>query len=242
MQFHYWHHTNVHLSTVINCLIYDCIIIIMHNQSCTLSLCPVREDGDRYTIESPSLQMEKNALLNFCDVISMTSKFMVKVHRKTFNPEMWNSAFISLFLLIFCKTKNPDNFKAWCPFLPLLSAGFCGEEIYPACTCGIGVWEKKTLEVYLIRIRQPSSFLCSCFLLLCHFCLHFPYQLISAMPFVLWHNIEKMESVELMSLPLINDYTLIWNGKHVFYLFTDVTTRLFNSDSWCLGSNSHEGW
>lgn len=82
MQFHYWHHTNVHLSTVINCLIYDCIIIIMHNQSSTLSLCPVREDGDRYTIESPSLQMEKNVLLNFCGVISMTRNLWLKFTQK----------------------------------------------------------------------------------------------------------------------------------------------------------------
>lgn len=41
---------------------------------------------------------------------------------------------------------------------------------------------------------------------------------------------------------LISHHTSIWSSKHMFCLLTNVTNPLFNSDSWCLKSNSHEGW
>lgn len=67
--------------------------------------------------------MEKNALLNLYDGISMTiklnAKFEVKIHSKIFNPKILNFVFFLIFL-IFRKTKNPEKSKTQTSFLTML--------------------------------------------------------------------------------------------------------------------------
>lgn len=141
--------------------------------------------------------MEKNALLNLYDGISMTNKlnakFEVKIHSKIFNPKILNFVFFLIFL-IFRKTKYPEKSKTQTSFLTILQeCTMAWGGAVPECTCGIHVWVKETLVVYLIRIWQPSQFLCSLPLIRCHFYLLLPYQLTSAMLFLLWHITDKRQ-------------------------------------------------
>lgn len=59
---------------------------------------------------------------------------------------------------------------------------------------------------------------------------------------IVTHHWKDRKSLVDVIASLINHYTPIWSIKHVFGLFTGVTTPLFNSNSWCLKSNPHEGW
>lgn len=128
----------------------------------------------------------------------------------------------------FAKQKIQKISKHKTPFcLFLLTAGCCEEELYLVRTCGIGVWEKETLVVYLLRIWQPSRFLCSLPLILCQFYLRFPYQLTSAMAFVLWHIIEKMESLEWTSLPLSLTITLSSEAVSMLSVCSQVLLPLY---------------
>lgn len=91
----------------------------------------------------------------------------------------------------------------------------------------MGVWEKETLVAYLIIIWQPSHFLCSFTLILCHFYLGFPYQLTSATPFVWWHIIEKMQGLEWMSLPLSLAITLPSEAVSMFSVCSQMSLTLY---------------
>lgn len=103
----------------------------------------------------------------------------------------------------------------------------CKEELCPAFTCGICVREEETLVVYLIRIWQPSQFICSPPLILCQFYLLFPYQLTSAMSFSLWHITERMESLERMSLPLLLTIILSSEAASTFSVYSYILLPLY---------------
>lgn len=126
----------------------------------------------------------------------------------------------------FMLPKDPENFKAQPLLLPMF-VRCCEEELCPAFTCGICVWEEETLVVYLIRIWQPSQFLCSPPPVLCLFYLLFPYQLTSAMSFRLWHITERMESLECMSFPLLLTIILSSEAASTFSVYSYMLLPLY---------------
>lgn len=79
--------------------------------------------------------MEKNALLNLYDGISMTNKlnakFEVKIHSKIFNPKILNFVSNSSFSWYFAKPNIQKNPKHKPPFWPYFkSARWLEEELY----------------------------------------------------------------------------------------------------------------
>lgn len=168
---------------MINCLIIYIIIYIII--AVLFLFCPVREARGRYITEScpPNGEECFTTFLwwHFNDQQNLWLKFTQTYLIQKF--KILHS--ILHFSWYFAKPKIQKISKQKISFLPLLlTAGCCEEELYLACTRGIGVWAKETLVVYLIRIWQPSHFLCYLPLILCQFYLRFPYQLTSAMPFV----------------------------------------------------------